>query len=179
MKHALIAFVLILATVPAIAQDDYSPNNTFSIGLALNADSMGIGLGYYNTSFNDSFGFYINSTIDFTAPVDDIETQDYPWFSWHNAVETKYEHYIFNGGLVVKAADMMLFYGGIGCAAMQGVTHYQSEVSNLNYWVYDSDYTFDVNFNGGAILKFSSSFGIDGGFNSSSKGGYVNLAFSF
>lgn len=179
MKKLAAILVFLVITVPAIAQDEFVNNNVFSAGVSFNADSMGLGVGFYNTSLMKKVGLYVNTALDFTAPIDDIETQDSPWFSWHVPGETKYEHYIFNAGLAFRAAEQIVIYAGGGFAAKQGVTHYFSTASDLNYWVEDSDYEYSGNFNAGLILEIAAGWGIDGGFNSASEGGYVSIAFSF
>jgi hypothetical protein len=81
--------------------------------------------------------------------------------------------------LTLRPADELVLYSGLGLAAKQGVTHYTSTASNLNYWSYNSDYEYSLNFNTGAVLFFARNFGLDAGFNSASSGGYANIAIIF
>ena len=179
MKFAFAILATVLLALPAYAQDDFESNSCFSIGMSFNEDSMGVALGYYNTSFKGGFGFYSNAAIDFTAPVDDIETQEDRWFPWHYSVDQKFQNYIFNGGFAFRASKPLILYAGGGLAVQDSLTRWQSEVSSLNYWARDEEYEYSGNFNAGLIFKPTDSFGIDLGFNSASTGGYVSVAIGF
>lgn len=181
INYCIILAILFICCSSGItqAQTREEANTFLSVGLGFNSDSLGVSIGAYNSRMAGDFGFYANTTLDVTPPVDGLETQDYRWFSWHQAIDSKYENYIINAGLALNAGDAAIVYVGGGLAVQQGVTHWQSTVSDLNYWSYDDDYEYGMNFNVGAIVRLGRNFGIDGGFNGASSGGYANFAFSF
>lgn len=180
MRILLTILVVAFIAVSASAQVVESGNSCFSIGMSFNEDSMGMAMGYYNTGISDGFGFYSNVAIDFTAPIDNIETQQGRWFSWHYATDHKYQNYIGNVGVALKPAETLILYAGGGIAIQDSLTHWRSDaMTSLHYWAYDGEYEYSGNFNAGLIFKPTKNMGVDVGFNSASSGGYVSLAVGF